>query len=101
MVRQTSERSGLEQDLGQTVAQVRAKRAAEEGQAEVQLYGGDPYGTRTAAPGQSLPSPPVSLPSSRPPPPSHPCPVFYSSLLSLCSTKAGSLRIMYLWLAWL
>ena len=62
-MRQTSERSGLEQDLGQTVSQVRAKRAAEEGQAEAQLYGGDPYGMRTAAPGQPLPSPPVSSPS--------------------------------------
>ncbi len=57
---QTSEQSGLEQDLGRTVAQVRAKRAAEEGQAEAQLYGGDPYGMHTAAPGQPLPSPPVS-----------------------------------------
>ncbi|DBA75658.1 TPA: hypothetical protein ACH3X2_009025 [Trebouxia sp. C0005] len=54
----TSERSGLEQDLGQTVAQVRAKRAAEEGQAEALLYGRDPYGMHTAAPGQTLPSPP-------------------------------------------
>lgn len=57
---QTAERSGLEQDLGQTVTLVQAKRALQEGQAEAQLYAGDPYGMRTAAPGQPLPAPPVS-----------------------------------------
>lgn len=57
---QTAERSGLEQDLGQTVTLVQAKRALQEGQAEAQLYARDPYGMRTAAPGQPLPAPPVS-----------------------------------------
>ena len=94
-MRQTSERSGLQQDLGQTVAQVRAKRAAEEGQAEAQLYGGDPYGIRTAAPGQPLPSLPVSCPS--PPPPSSPS-VLCSSLLLLCSTNTGTHRMICVWL---
>lgn len=56
-----SERSGLEQDLGQTVALVKAKRAVDAGQGEAQLYAGDPYGIPTAAPGQPLPAPPVSV----------------------------------------
>lgn len=59
---QTSERSGLEQDLGQTVTLVKAKRAAQAGQGEAQLYAGDPYGMPPAAPGQPLPAPPVSAP---------------------------------------
>ncbi|KAL3151471.1 hypothetical protein ABBQ38_012471 [Trebouxia sp. C0009 RCD-2024] len=54
----TSERSGLEQDLGQAVTLVKAKRAAQAGQGEAQLYAGDPYGMRTVAPGQPLPAPP-------------------------------------------
>lgn len=57
---QTSEKSGLEQDLGQTVTLVKAKRAAEAAQGEGQLYAGDPYGLPTVAPGQPLPAPPVS-----------------------------------------
>lgn len=59
---QTSERSGLEQDLGQAVTLVKAKRAAQAGQGEAQLYARDPYGMRTVAPGQPLPAPPVSAP---------------------------------------
>ncbi|KAL3155209.1 hypothetical protein ABBQ32_013149 [Trebouxia sp. C0010 RCD-2024] len=54
----TSERSGLEQDLGQAVTLVKAKRAAQAGQGEAQLYARDPYGMRTVAPGQPLPAPP-------------------------------------------
>lgn len=57
---QTSERSGLEQDLGQTVSLVKAKRAVEEGQAEAQLYSGDLYNMAVVVPGQSLPAPTVS-----------------------------------------
>lgn len=57
---QTSERSGLEQDLGQTVSLVKAKRAVEGGQAEAQLYSGDLYNMAVVVPGQSLPAPTVS-----------------------------------------
>ena len=60
LIVQTSERSGLEQDLGQMVTMVKAKRAAQAGQGEAQLYAGDPYGMHAAAPGQPLPAPPVS-----------------------------------------
>lgn len=52
----------MEQDLGQTVTLVKAKRAAQAGQGEAQLYAGDPYGIHTVAPGQHLPAPPVSAP---------------------------------------
>ena len=64
---QVTERSGLEQDLGCTVQLVKAKRSAEEGQAEAALYAKDPYGIKAVAPGQPLPPPPVR-PQTTPPP---------------------------------
>ena len=57
---QLTERSGLEQDLGRTVDLVRAKRAAQEQQAETDMYTGDVYGIKPVVPGQPLPPPPVS-----------------------------------------
>lgn len=59
-VMQVSERSGLEQDLGETVQLVRAKRAAQDSQAESLMYAGNPYNIKLATPGQPLPPPPVS-----------------------------------------
>lgn len=55
-----TERSGLEQDLGRTVDVVRAKRAAQEQQAETDMYTRDVYGIKSVVPGQPLPPPPVS-----------------------------------------
>ena len=77
---QTTEKSGLEQDLGQMASLVRAKRAVEAGQGEADLYAEEPYGLRTAAPGQTLPAPPVS-------PQSQGCP---SSVLLLKTASVGS-----------
>lgn len=57
---QVTEQSALEQDLGRTVQLVKAKRSAEEGQAEAALYAKDPFGVKAVPPGQTLPPPPVS-----------------------------------------
>lgn len=58
---QVSEKSGLEQDLGATIQMVKAKRAAQETQAEALMYARNPYSMKKALPGQALPLPLVCV----------------------------------------